>query len=170
MSESLFSLVLESKEITSKIIESGGEISPEIEKSLATVSDGLLKKVDNYAYFLDQIKHEQSYWKKKKEEFYNVEKSLKDFEKRLKEAIKAAMKDLKQDKIDGNDYYFRLQNTKPSIDLMEGLIPDQYKQEVVTIEIDRKRIEEDIAMGLEIPGALVTKNKSLRKYINKGKK
>ena len=45
----------------------------------------------------------------------------------------------------------------------------EYKKKVWSWELDKDRIKEDLAMGIEITGATLVKSSTLRKYVNKSK-
>ena len=169
----LISIVAEMHRIESALIESQGEVTEEIVRDLAKFEENkvkLLDKVDSYQYVIEQSKERAAYWKKRKDELARIEKSFKALETTLKTLLKQAMVKLEAKELRGVEFYFKLQKTRPKIEYDEKKIPDAYKRQVVSTEIDKDAIKSDIDLGIQIEGVNVIEGKTIRAYVNKEKK
>ena len=163
-------LITNSSNTINKIIENGGELTPELSAEMETLETALETKVDNYALFMDRLKNEITYFKSKSKEFTTVEKTLKNLDANLKDRIKYAMGEMKKTELRGDNYRFKLSDTAGKLVISdEKLIPDKYKTETVIVEIDNETMKNDLRNGIDIAGAYLEKTKSLRKYISKSK-
>lgn len=170
MSESkstLPALVSQANSLAEALLESGGELTPEIESALTINEKELGLKVDSYAIFVDRLEYEAGYFKAKAKELQAAAKVLENAQERLKENLKNAMRALKQDEIKGQDYKFKLSRSRPKLILDEKVLPGDFKTQVVSYEPDKDKIQDAINAGLEVPGAKIEETFSLRKYINK---
>ena len=172
MSKSLVNIVAEMHEIETALIENQGELTEEFMQELVAFETNkylLVEKVDSYQYILKQTEARAEYWKKRKEEINNIQKSFKALNNQLKFMLKQAMTTLKVDELRGSDYYFKLSKTRPTIEYDEKNIQDVYKTQVVSTELDKESIKNDLDMGIQIDGVTVTESKSIRAYVNKEK-
>ena len=71
--------------------------------------------------------------------------------------------------LSGEDVRFKLSRTQPSLEIFADLIPEEYKYQVISQEIDKEKIKKDLKEGIEILGAELKENVALRRY-NKGAK
>jgi hypothetical protein len=164
--KSLVSIVSEVNQIETMLIESGGEITPEIECALAVRDASVATKVDGYSYILDRLESLEEHYKNQAAFFSVISKQCKGAKDRLKDNLKGAMQEMGLDEIKGNDFRFKLSNSKPALEILDlGVVPKGYKKEVITVEIDKKALADDLAVG-EIPGARLVPSFSLRKYAN----
>lgn len=171
MNKSLFLLSQESQDLKSKIIESGGEITPEIDALLVVNEKELSAKVDSYKFIIDDFEAFTAMLKAREESLYQVRKSMENSIDRLKKNIKDAMLSMDTQEIKGMEYSFKLSDSKPSVVVEnEALIPDQYKIFPVAVaKIDKESILRDYKSGNLVEGASVVPNKSLKISLNKGK-
>lgn len=166
MSKSLVAIVGEVNSLEAMLIESEGQIDEAIENALAVKEIELPEKVDQYFYTFERFKVLEAYYKERAQFFSLVQKQCANVQTRLKENMKEAMSSLGVDEIQGNDIRYKLSKSKPALQIEnEELIPKQYKKEVVTIELNKKALAEDLTMG-EIPGAKLVDSFSLRPYPN----
>ena len=168
--QSLRTLVEISNTVLNQLIESGGELTPEMEAQLAQVEINLPVKVDGYAAIMERLEMEEAYWKEKAAKFIAVARGCTNVRDRLKESLKFAMSELGTTEILGNDVKFKLSNSKPKMIIDPDTIDKAYTMQVTTTEIDKKRIEEDLKMGVPVQGARLEETKSIRQYVNKAVK
>lgn len=164
---SLPALVKESQALFQALAESGGELTPEMESALSNIEVNLPAKIDGYKVMIDRAELEEAYWKKKADEFYAVATGMKNVQARLKESLKFAAIQLNQTELVGNDVKFKLSNSKPKLIIDSDKIDKAYTMQVTTTEIDKKRIEEDLKLGVPVTGAHLEETKSIRAYVNK---
>ena len=165
--QSLPALVREVQSLFQVLAENGGELTPELEQSLAVIDIALPAKIDSYKVILDRAELEETYWKKKADEMYAIAKGMKSIQERLKESLKLAAIAMDKTELVGNDVNFKLSNSKPKMVIDEKLIDEAYKYTVTTTEIDKKKIEEDLRLGVPVTGAHLVETKSIRAYANK---
>ncbi len=165
--ETLRGLVALSNDLLNQLVELSGELSPELEAQLATLEISLPAKVDSYAYLMDRLEAEAGFWKARAESNALVMKACLAAQKRLKENLKFAMQEQKSDEIKGNDIRFKLQNSKPSLIIDEATIDPAYTFQHVETRIDKKKIEEDLKIGVPVKGAALEPSFSLRVYANR---
>jgi hypothetical protein len=139
----------------------------EIEESLFNefledVSADFSKKSANVASFFlslesqaEQIKISEQRMKKRRE-------SLLKNSQRLRDYLLMQMQSINQKEISTPEYLIRIRNNPPKIDIVsEAILPDEFKEEVSTIRIDKTSIKEAIKAGNVVPGALLTQNQRL---------
>lgn len=166
----LSEILKEQNDIIEKILESEGEVSPELEKQLLVIDTHLPEKVDAYSSVLDRIANEAVYFDERAAEFAKAAKTLKKAYDRIKDQIKFNMESQGLKKLPGHDYVFSLSNSKGSVVVTnEDLIPDAYFEIVSSKKIDKNAIYTAIKKGMTIPGAHVVENSSLKRDVNKGK-
>mgnify|MGYP003440004786 CR=1 FL=1 len=169
MSKTLITLANEAHELKLKIIEADGEITPDIEQALEVSSQSLAKKTDSYKYIMDDFEKYAEMLKEREDQISRSRKALENCVKRLKENIKHAMVAVDMNQISGDEYVFKLSNSKPSLVITdEKLVPKDFKYQVVSEEIDKDKLKKEIELIGNIEGAELRENKSLRITINKG--
>lgn len=165
----LFELVAQSNSITQHLLENGGEISEELSKELESIGTDLAIKVDNYSTLLDRLDHEVDFWGSKADEIYRAKKSLDNLRTSIKNRIKDAMIMMNVTSIEGEHFKFNLQKAKKKTEIDEKILPDRYKKQIVTTEINKEMIEEELKEGFEIQGVKTEDSFYVKRYINKMK-
>lgn len=160
------SLALKSQEITSLIINNEGEITQELDAYLNNLDLSIAAKSDQIGYCFAQIENQIEFLKSREEEIKEarkrLEKNLEDFETRVKAFIRA----LDRDKIEGDLYTlgFRKSAGRVIVNDLDAL-PEEYKTTKVTIDADKKKLKETLALGIEVPGAVIEYEPSLTRKI-----
>ena len=106
--KSIFDITNEAISINQSIVESHGELSPEIEKMLEVNATELAVKIDNYAAILEQFEANILLWKARKERDSNMIKKYENASEKLKNNLIYAIKSLGVDKITGTETAFKL--------------------------------------------------------------
>jgi len=112
--------------IEEAIIEGRGEIDETMEKSLENLENQKANKVDAYKYFIDKFESNAGYYKSKADDLKRVEKALKNASARIKDRIKYLLIDGPENEMIGNDYRFKIANSKPSLVIDESELEDEY--------------------------------------------
>lgn len=168
MDKKLLDIVAETNLLMQSIIENGGELSEETANMLDVSKHNLEIKVDSYAYVLDQLKLQGPYWKQKASEMNAVAKGCERAAKSLQDRLKYAMKTLEVEEVAGQEYKFKLAKTAGKLVISdEAIIPDEFL--VVSYIPNKEKIKEAIKSGIEVPGAYIESEPSLRKFLNKDK-
>jgi len=168
--QSLIRLVQSSNSLVQALLETGGELTPEIEAALAHIDTKLPEKVDSYQSIMDRLEIESEYWALKADQFKKMATACKNARERLKDNIKYAMNELGQTELVGNDFKFKLSNSKPKLVVDDVSLDRAYFMQVTETVVDKKRIEEDLRLGIPVKGAKLEEVKSLRSSLNKGSK
>jgi hypothetical protein len=166
--KSLFDIVAEANSIEQKLLESGGEVSEEIEAYLTSVEKDLANKVDAYHAVMGRAEAGADYFKARADEFYAASKVLSNFQSRLKDRIKGAIQLMGKTEIAGEDIVFKLSRVKPSLVIeSQDSLPQSYLMVVTETVPDKDAIRTAIEQGATIPGAVLKENVSLRTSVNK---
>ncbi len=154
--------------IENMLVESQGEITSEIEAALAIKDINLPAKVDSYGFVMDRMASVADFYKQKAKFFERLAKAADSVVERCEDNLKASMQTLRVDEILGNDIRFKLQKSNPSVVINnEDLVDKIYKNEKITVSIDKKRIAEDLKIGVPVAGAHLEQGFSLRKSANR---
>lgn len=168
--KSLISLVEESNRLEELLLGSGGVITEEIEKALLVQEKSLADKASGYNFVLERLEHLEAYYKEKAQELSKIARQCAAAQDKLKDNLRSAMERMNVDEIQGDDVRFKLQNSKPSLEITDlNLIPKDYKFQVISEEIDKKKILEDLDHG-PVPGAKLKQSKYVKPYLNTPKK
>lgn len=167
---SIVKLTTEAKELIAKLVENGGELTPELEQMMEGNAVELANKADRYYYLMKSLKGEAAYWKAQMDEVNKVIKGINNFEKNLKERIKYAMIESEMPKIEGNDVQFKISPIQPKLVINDPeKIPDAFKTVVQYTEIDKDKLKEALEAGEEIEGAELVENFQIRSSIKRSK-
>jgi hypothetical protein len=77
------------------------------------------------------------------------------------------MVELDKDELKGENYRFKLSNTKAALEYDESVLPDKYKIQTIVESVDKEMLRLDLENGLDVEGAFLKNSKVLRKYISK---
>jgi hypothetical protein len=171
-SKSLRLILEEANKIEEMLIDSKGEVTPEIEAMLSTQDTHLPAKVDSYAYVMDRMEIVAQFYAIKAEEFKKMASAAKNTAARIEENLKINMMTNNINEICGHDFKFSLKKNPLSCSYLPkdiDLIPEEYKSTEVITHVDRKRIIEDTKKGVEVPGCVVESRIGIRKSVNKAK-
>lgn len=163
--KSLRELVSISTSIETALIENGGELTPEIEAALAVKDMQLPEKVDGYSLVMDRMASVADFYAQKAELFLRLSKAAESVIEKCKDNLKFAMTELKVDELQGHDFKFKLQNSAPAVIIEdESKISESYK--VIKTTIDKKKIGEDLKLGVPVEGARLERGQYVRQYAN----
>lgn len=134
-----------------------------LEKALDSIEEGIEGKAENTAKLIKSIEGNISILKEEEQRLAKKRKSMENKVKNIKEYLEMQLRVMEIDKIQGDIFTVALQNNPPSVRFLdEDLIPNEYKEEVITIKIPKKAILDDIKAGKEVPGTEMVQTKSLR--------
>jgi hypothetical protein len=165
--KSLMSLVDVAAELERALIESGGLITPELEQLLEVKDVHLPEKVDSHALVIDRMESIAAFYKAKAEFFLRLAKSAVNVADRCEANLKMAMQAMGADEIKGMDIRYRLVRSNPACVIEdEAKIDGGYKVTETITKVDKKRILEDLKIGVPVEGARLEQGYSLRQYPN----
>jgi hypothetical protein len=152
------------------LIESGGEITEEISAELSVNPKTIGELVDIRYVSLERMAMSQEFFKTKAEQFAKIAKSLDSAQEFLLANLKEYMILNDKKELKGDEYQFKLSNMAPKVSIAdEAKVPAAYKTQKVVESIDKKKIAEDLKLGVPVEGCVLQEVYSLRKSINKGK-
>lgn len=165
--ETLFSLVHLSHQIQKALVESMGEMTPEIERAIRILHERLPDKADGYKFFIDDLRAQAVLFNERASLFARIAKSFTSYSETLKYSIKMACMELGVNEIEGREFRWKLVNNAPSLVVDdESLIPSEYKEEVVSVNIKSDMIKEALKNGKTVPGAHLETGSHVRPYPN----
>lgn len=171
MSNSIQQSLEHATKIENMLIESGGEITPEIEQELSFGAKSLEETVDLRFMSLERINKSIEYYKEKAEQFLKIASSLDKSSDFISNSIKQFMVDNQKKELIGTDYRFMISPSKPKLNIIdESLINGVYKKEKIETVLDKDSIKEDLVKGIPVDGCELVEGFTLRKYVNKGGK
>lgn len=164
--KSLAIIANEASALETALLESGGEITPEIEKLLQVNQDELSQKVDGYSVVLERLKKAKEFYEDRAEMFQKAAVTMESTAKRLKENIKFAMKTMGVTVLSGDDVRFQLNKAAPVLKIdaeKEDELKRLYPKVTTTTEIDKEKLKADLAIG-PVEGAELEPNVSFNTY------
>lgn len=163
-----------SSKIEQMLIETGGEITPEIEQVLALQewSEAQLQaETDLLAMSLERISQLSSYYKDQIEHLEKLVKGLERAEIRLTTEIQGTMEKLNLDAVEGQYKRLSLRRTTPKVEILdEQAVADEFKEMKITETIKKRAIADALKSGQELHWARLVSNKSLQIQIAKPNK
>jgi hypothetical protein len=170
MNESLMALALQKSQLEQLIIESNGEMTPELESQIAVNADSIALKADSYNNILEWCEHSETYYRSMAAKYEIVARSYVTLEKRLKHNIRETMLMMDSKEIMGHGVRFVLSFLKPKLEIFdEDKLPMSMLDEVVTHVPNKDRIRDALESGIEVSGARLIPTTSLRKYMRGAK-
>lgn len=164
MNKSLYQIQEEYQQIVNQLLDNGGEITDELEQSLAISQHELTVKGTNYALVIREFEGKEAVIDAEIERLTKLKRVFSNSADRLKHNIKAAMEAFGVDKIEGEIIKLSLAKIPASVEIKdENLIPKFLKTEVpATWKPDKKAIKEVLESGETVLGAeLITGKKRL---------
>lgn len=168
MSDSLKDLVAKSSFITTRLIETCGELTPEIEKEISELEVKIPAKIDSYCGLIDRLEAEAEFFEAKSKELQRVSKGLLNLKEKLRERVKFTMLENGLDILEGDNEKFTLSPSKAKliVDSVNSL-PREFQKVEVVVTAENEKIREALQNKVEIPGCRLEPTYALRKSINK---
>lgn len=156
----LFDITAEQRRINDALMESGGELTPELEEALIVNADNFAVKVEGYATSIRKFEALSDAADAEIKRIQAIKKTATNSAKRLKEALAYGMEVMGVDKaeIGLNKLSFRSSTAVNITD--EVRIPNQYIK--VETSIDKMALKKDLQAGLVIEGAELVTNRNLQ--------
>ena len=134
-----------------------------LEKALASVEEGIEGKAENTAKLIKSLEGNVTNIREEEKRLAGKRRAMENKIKNIKGYLESQLETMNIDRVQGELFTVALQNNPQSVKFIdEDLIPVEYKEEVVTVKIPKKRILDDIKEGIEVPGVEVVQTKSLR--------
>lgn len=134
-----------------------------MEVALKAVEDNIENKAENMAKLIKGIDGDIATLKTEEDRLYKKRKALANKQKSIKEYLEYQLTALELDKVSTPLFTVAMQNNPQTVVFTdENLIPEKYKEEVVTVKIPKKKILDDLKEGIEVAGTEIRQTRSLR--------
>ena len=156
----LFNITAEQRRINDALMESGGELTPELEEALLVNAENFAVKVEGYATSIRKFEALAEAADAEIKRIQAIKKTATNSAKRLKESLAYGMEVMGMDKaeIGLNKLSFR---TSTAVNITDEVrIPNKYIK--VETKIDKESLKRDLKAGLVIEGAELVTNKSIQ--------
>lgn len=158
----IIDLAIQSNIIADSLLDSGGELTPELEQLLEVHTKELANKVDMLAFVLDRLERDAQLWKDRKQEADKLKSAYEKAHKRLKDLIKSAMVLMDKEKVHGSRYRMTCYSMKDTLVVEAEHLDPSYLMAKTVYEPDKDRIRADLEAGKEVRGARLEPCKGLR--------
>lgn len=156
----LFDITAEQRRINDALMESGGELTPELEEALLVNAENFAVKVEGYAISIRKFDALAEAADAEIKRIQAIKKNATNSAKRLKEALAYGMEVMGMDRaeIGLNKLSFR---TSTAVNITDEVrIPNQYIK--VETSIDKMALKRDLQAGMVIEGAELVTNRNLQ--------
>lgn len=160
MTNSLFKITSEQVRINDMLMESGGELTPELEEALIINAENFQLKVEGYATSIHRFDALAEAADAEIKRLMAIKKSAQGAQKRLKDTLATAMEVFGYDKYDIGLHKLSFRSSQAVNILNEAHIPNQYIK--VETKIDKESLKRDLKAGLVIEGAELVTNRNLQ--------
>jgi hypothetical protein len=155
-------LLNDAAQLESALLESGGEITPEIEELLVVRETKIPAKIDAYKYRIDRFDVAAAYLKEQETKLAKLRKSFESAADRVRDGLLMAMEANEVAFLDGIDYEAAIKLNPASVLVTdEASIPENF----ITIEtikkIDKRALAAHMKEFGEIPGAQLERSKKV---------
>lgn len=156
----LFNITAEQKRINDALMESGGELTPELEEALLVNAENFAVKVEGYTASIRKFDALAEAADAEIKRIQAIKKAATNSAKRLKDNLAYGMEVMGMDKaeIGLNKLSFRSSTAVNITD--EVRIPSQYIK--VETSIDKMALKKDLQAGIVIEGAELVTNRNLQ--------
>ena len=160
MTPSLFKITSEQVRINDMLMETGGELTPELEEALIINAENFQLKVEGYATSIHRFDALEEAADAEIKRLMAIKKSAQGAQKRLKDTLAYAMDTFGYDKYDLGLHKLSFRSSQAVNITDENLIPNNYIK--VETKIDKESLKRDLKAGLVIEGAELVTNKNLQ--------
>ncbi len=144
----LRNLLVESAQLEEQLISTCGELTPELEESLALRDIHITSKVANYMLLLDRIEMEADHLYSRGQKFLMASKSLTGLRERLLSRVRQQMIEHGLTELDGLDEKFKLAANKGKLMVSETAeIPKSFFVETISSELDKTKLKDAVQRG-----------------------
>lgn len=134
-----------------------------LETALQTVEDNITVKAENMAKLIKNIEGNIKALKGEEKRLQGKRRALENKIVNIKDYLEYQLKNMDLKKVQGDIFTVAIQKNPPTVKFTdEDLIPEKYKETIVTTKIPKKAILDDIKEGIEVPGAEMIQGESLR--------
>lgn len=161
MPNNLYELSTELSVINDKIADAEGEIFPEMEARLDAVSLAIRDKIQSIAKWTINIDSHTEAIDKEIDRLQHKKKMTENLNKRLQDYIRQSMQRAEISKIEYPTFTVSVVKNPPSVEVVsEEAVPNAYKTVKQVIQIDKRRIMDDLKAGQKVEGCSLIVDKT----------
>lgn len=160
MSKSLFRICEEQMLLNDMLMETGGELTPELEEALVINADNFQVKLEGYATSIHHFDALADAADAEIKRLTAIKKSAQGAQKRLKDTLAYAMETFGYDKYDIGLHKLSFRSSQAVNITDEVRIPNHYVK--VETKIDKEALRRDLKAGLVVEGAELITNKTIQ--------
>ncbi len=151
-----------------QLIESVGEMTPEMEAALLQLEIELPTKVDRYAGFMDRLNLEAQQLSQKSQRYSKASSALSNLAEKLESNLKKIMVDKGLEELRGKEEKFKLVGGKGKI-IVESVnnLPEKYKRSEIIVEPRKDELYAALKKGEIIKGVTIEPTRVLKRSVNK---
>lgn len=154
--------------IESKLMESGGEITPEIMELIEIKDEILINRIDAYAHAIKRLESRSMELNELIGQYEKIETSIHNAAIKMKERVQFVLDSLEVNELQGREFKFAKQRGAPKTEVFdESLIPKRFFK--ITEHLSKSDIAESLKKGETVPGARLVENYHLRIKLLPGK-
>lgn len=163
MNKSIYQIENEYRLLAENLIESGGELTPEIESQLQISKADLQNKSVSYSFVIKQLESDISQIDAEIKRLNDLKKARSKTVEKLEETLKDAMVLFDIQKIETPLVNISLRNSESVEVLHLALLSEEYKKCSTPVwSADKIKIKEAIKAGEAVEGAILVKNQSIQ--------
>lgn len=148
--------------ITEHLIESGGELTDEVEELLIITKDKLESKVMDYAYAIRSLEYDNDIVDVEIKRLQQIKKIRANTVDRLKTTVSNALVQFEVNEIKTPTCKVNFRASQSLTITDESSLAMKYKLKETVIKIDNKQIKADLKAGNEVKGAEITYKQNLQ--------
>ena len=157
---SLYHIEQELNEINETLINSGGELTPELEQRLSITQEELTQKATNYGFVIMQNQSEVDIIDAEIKRLTAIKNNLESTNEKLKEAVSFAMQSYGIFEVKTPTLKLSFRQSESVQIENESLLDGKYFKYKPTV--DKTAIKNDIKSGLIVNGASIVKKQNLQ--------
>lgn len=134
-----------------------------LELALQEVEENITVKAENMAKLIKNIEGNVKVLKDEEKRLQGKRRALENKIVGIKDYLEYQLRNMDLKKVQGDIFTVAIQKNPPTVKFTdEELIPEKYKEQIITVKIPKKAILDDIKEGIEVPGAEMIQGESLR--------
>jgi hypothetical protein len=159
--KSLYQITVAQQELFNFILESEGEITPDVEESLKLNAENFEAKIRGCIWQVKKSEHTNIAIDEEIARLQGIKKRNEKLIDRLKESMKFALETFGESK--KVDTFTLSISTSKSVEISNmEILPKKYTKKTITITPDKKAIKKAIDLGITVKGATIKENHNLQ--------
>ena len=154
------------EKIENLLVETGGEVTPELEDLLhfKTMSENELKDhIDYHLIAMDRLNKSLEYYQEQIDALKTLQNSISKAQERMQANLASHLDSLGLDRLEGLYYKVSFRQSPPSVQILDELaVSEEFKQLKITETVKKKEISEYLKKGGTLDWARLVQNRSLK--------